>query len=180
MTAGFAAWCLSWVLLARLVWARRLQICAVGTAVAAAGAALITIFPTQAVEGELPRGVPYSTAGRLHDLGGELLLVGALAAAAALSIRGDVPRRVRVAAGALALVALFGAAALIAVGDPAPGVRQRLLVAAVVAWQGLLLATCPARRRRRRDRRAGVRDEQSSASAVAWKAPPELSDAADT
>lgn len=148
MEIAFAAWGVSWVLLALIFVRRRWWVTAAAAVVAAAGATLITAFSTQAVAGHVPAGVARTVAGRLHDLGGELLLGGALLAAATTMVAclcGGTP--LRGGGTALLVAALIVVGGLLALGDPAPGLRHRVLVAAAVGWQVLAVLDDGARRR---------------------------------
>jgi hypothetical protein len=102
---------------------------------AAAGLSLAAAFPTQAVAAHVPAGEPRTTAGVLHDIGsgvGTAALTIAIVASLATGRR----RPAMIACVAGAWVA-YGA--LLIGGDPVPGVRQRVIVAAAVGWQALTL-----------------------------------------
>ena len=107
------------------------------------------------VAGELPEGVTYTTAGRLHNLGSLLIFFGLLVAAPA-STRRQKRRGYRLAVLWLA-VALFAITPiLIALGIDSPGWGQRAFIAVGVAWQALFLAEvrrCPSRPHEPRPRR---------------------------
>lgn len=127
---------------------------------AALGAVVTACFATQAVGGVIPHGVHLGLGGRLHDLGSGVLSL-ALLAAVSLSIRQAVlPPGFRVRTTVLLVLSVAGAAALLIVGDPAPGIRQRLLVATACIWQAMLLHVLGSRR-------AGEQRDQTSRSASA-------------
>ena len=112
--------------------ARALAIAAL--ALAAAGAALTTLFATQTVAGELPREVARTTGGRLHDLGTLFILAGLLAGAlASLRLVRRAAYRLQVAGLGLALLAVVPV--LVWLGIDAPGVGQRLFILVGCAWQ---------------------------------------------
>lgn len=136
MVIGFSAWATSLAVSALAV--RRRVAVALGLALAAMGMCLVASFHTQAVRGRLPDGVSYSSGGRLHDLGGELVLIGLLVAwlADALAIRRK--RRLRSGEVWLLLLAVVMTIGLLAAGDPLPGLRQRVLIIAGAIWQLML------------------------------------------
>lgn len=136
MEVGFGAWCGSWALLALVFWLQHHRLAATASGTVAAGIALLAAFHTQAVAGELPAGVARTLAGRLHDLGGELVLGGVLVAAVTtMSAKRTRDGRWPRAGIALLGLALTTAGLLLAFGDPAPGLRQRVLLAAAVCYQ---------------------------------------------
>jgi hypothetical protein len=134
MRLGFAAWAVSIASLACVTGRLGRRVVAAGLAVGAVGDALVCAFTTQAVEARVPEGVARTLTGRLHDVGGELL-IGGLSVAVMATARGPEGRR------ALLPVAVAGvlSVVLLATGDPMPGLRQRVVVAGAVAWQALLL-----------------------------------------
>lgn len=137
MDAGFVAWCASFVLLAWRLRDRMALAAALG--VAAVGVGILAAWHTQAVAGVVPDHVRRSAAGQLHDLGGELVIAGCLAAMAQGIVhvhRGQtlqLSSAVALAAGTVVTVVLLS------LGDPAPGLRQRWTIAVVVAWQTAVL-----------------------------------------
>lgn len=137
MKLGFAAWAAAFGFSALIAagFARR-----AGFALAAVGAMLLAAFDTQAVAGSLPSDAERTLAGRLHDCGGELVIAGLAISAGSVLLSRAAPRRLRVATVLLAPVPMAAALVLWALGDPAPGLRQRLLIASAVAWHALLLA----------------------------------------
>jgi hypothetical protein len=139
MEVGFIAWLLSWCALSALLTMRGRPMAAAAVAVAAVGLAAIAAFHTQAVAGELPNGVHRTLGGRLHDVGGELLFGGLVAAAGALAVSRQSTTAVRWAGSGLVVLALLSSAVLLGAGDPVPGVRQRVALFAAVAWQALVI-----------------------------------------
>lgn len=133
---AFLCWAVSLGLAARLAAGA----VTTGTlALAATGAVLAGCFATVTVAGELPEGVTYTTAGRLHNLGSLLIFFGLLVAAPA-STRRQKRRGYRLAVLGLA-VALFAITPiLIALGIDSPGWGQRAFIAVGIAWQALFLA----------------------------------------
>ncbi len=146
MVAGFLAWALSLAATAALVWPAR-TVLAVLILIAALGILATACWATQTSAGELPPGVRRSLGGRLHDLGSGVAALALLGAAIASVVTTRTPVAFRVAATVLIVVAAGVAAALLAAGDPAPGVRQRVLLAAGCIWQALLLGVLERRRR---------------------------------
>lgn len=138
ITVGFASWAASLGLSALAFrWAPMRS----ALMIAAAGAGLVSAFKTQAVSGDVPPGVPRSAAGRAHDVGGELLLAGLALAAVLLSLRSSAaPQGLRRTAGALFAAAIGLIAGFLAAGDPWPGLRQRVSIAAAVGLHWVLLA----------------------------------------
>jgi hypothetical protein len=138
--AAFAGWAVAGggcaALAARVAKPAGARVLAVGAfAVAAAGAALAAVFATQTVGGVLPADVARTPAGRLHDAGTLLILVGLLVAAlASLPLIRTVRYRLTIAGLAAALVAVVPV--LIALGLDAPGLGQRgfVLVACAFQW----------------------------------------------
>lgn len=138
ITIGFLSWALSLVVTSASCSLGR--VARMGTALAAAGALLVAGFHTQAVAGARPDNVAATASGRLHDVGGELIIGGLALSALATLVGRDQPRALRVGAGALLAGASVISAVLLTLGDPAPGLRQRALLACALAWQALLLA----------------------------------------
>ena len=148
MTFGFAAWAASLTATAAWTWRdRRRWPLALLLVLAALGMAITACFPTQSVAGSLPPGALRTTTGRLHDLGSGLTSVALLAAAIASAAATWPPRRFRVGAAGLVVVALLADGLLLAIGPDVAGIRQRLLVAIGCGWQLLLLRVLDARRR---------------------------------
>lgn len=146
MVIAFIAWGLSWAVLAgtgltqypdsRPPWLLTLQrIAFAGTAI---GLALIASFATD--RGLVEPGVVLhaTTAGRIHDAASALVTVGIpVAALAGAALAGG---RVRILT--LLLMAIVAVDVLmLALGDPLPGIRQRILVTAGCLWQALWLTT---------------------------------------
>jgi hypothetical protein len=105
-------------------------------AVAAASTALLTFAHTQAVQAAVPATTTRTTEGRLHDIGSGLLTVALLGSATALVWRS--PRHVRHAVVVLLAIGVGTTAVLLAIGDPVPGARQRVLIVAGVGVQAIL------------------------------------------
>jgi hypothetical protein len=142
MTVGFLAWSLSLGALAGLTiaaarsggdWGRLacLQSCAL--LLAAAGMGLLACFPTD-------RGIEVAGAvtnatftGHIHDAASALstasLLVAALAGA---SRRSGSTRALTLA---IVVTGIACSVALLAIGDPVPGIRQRVLLVTGCLWQ---------------------------------------------
>lgn len=137
MTTGFVLWAASLALAAIDLRATRLP--AIALVLAALGALLVAAFHTQTIAGRLPPGVRLSSDGRLHDIGGEILSGGILAAALLVAAARVLPRTGQVGGLLIVGAAVIADVALLAAGDPAPGIRQRLLILAAVAWQALIL-----------------------------------------
>ena len=135
MRLGFAAWALSLSSLAVVTWRSRLRAEAVGLGVATCGVVLVCAFTTQAVRAQVPPGVARTLGGQLHDLGGEVVIAGVVLAVVAGALRGPWSRWSRI----LVSLAFATSAALLLAGDPAPGLRQRALIAYTIAWQLLAL-----------------------------------------
>lgn len=137
------------MVVAFLAWALSLAATAVATkppagvvalllGTAAVGFVVAAVWATQTSAGELPPGVQRTTAGRLHDLGSGVASI-ALAAAAVASVMAIRVTWFRRATMALLGTAVVADLALLAVGAEVGGVRQRILIAAAVAWQAALL-----------------------------------------
>lgn len=111
--------------------------------VAGAAAVVVATFPTQAVRGKVPLGVERSAGGWLHDRA-VLVLSIALVVACLLVIRDrSRPMMVRVPTAALLGTGVASSVVLLAIGDPAPGIRQRLLVAAAFGVYAVVVACRP-------------------------------------
>lgn len=144
MTVGFAGWSLSLLAGAAVMRAAdgRAGIpSAVMLVVAGVGLAIAAGFATETVAGQLPPGSEPTPSGRAHDLGSGVasLALGAAALLAA-SAPGAVSRQRLIGAVVVGL-SVVCTGALLAIGDPAPGLRQRLLVLLAVLWQIALLST---------------------------------------
>jgi len=150
MTSAFVAWAAALVATAWLARCARQEVSrdgrwwsmlACGLTVASAGLVVTAAFKTQTSAGMLPPGVERSLGGRLHDWGSGLALL-ALLAAVCFSLRlTDLPRWFRRSAACGAVCAVVADVGLLVVGEPAPGLRQRLLVVLAISWQaGLLVA----------------------------------------
>jgi hypothetical protein len=142
ITVGFASWAASLGLTALACrWARMQG----AFMVAAAGAVLVCLFKTQAVAGEIPRGVEQSPMGHAHDVGGALLLAGLALVGVLLALPSSrAPQRLRQTATALFVIATGLTAGFLAAGDPWPGLRQRMLIAIGVGLQSVLLGAAAA------------------------------------
>lgn len=139
MVVGFAAWASS--LAATAVWAGE-RSHGKGPRppllVAAIGMLMTACFATQTSAGQLPPESSLTLSGRLHDLGSGISTV-ALAVAVLLSLQPKEPQKLRRSTLWLLLVTFALWAILLALGDDAAGVRQRLLVVTACMWQLLLL-----------------------------------------
>lgn len=147
MTIGFLAWAASWATLAGLppspsseATGTRRRIAAVQrTAFIAAGVglALAACFATDRGIVE-PGVVVHPTAvGHVHDVASALATISIVVAV----VCGAVARGGKIGVVSLLLVgsALTADAVLLGIGDPAPGARQRILVAAGCCWQTIWL-----------------------------------------
>ncbi len=135
MVAGFIAWAVALAasaLLAGVAVQGPRGLALSGLLAVAANGMLITAgFATQAVHGEVPRGVPRTTEGLLHDLGSGAVLV-ALLLAVILSLNAVADARgAATIAIAVACVASFG---LPLAGLDAPALAQRMMVVAACFW----------------------------------------------
>jgi hypothetical protein len=153
MVVGFSAWGISLAATAILAvtdpsahrTSSSQKLMAALLAIAAMGLLVTAAFKTQTSAGVLPAGVPRTTEGRLHDLGSGAALL-ALFGAALTSIRLiEDPRWFKRPAMGLLCVALATHVGLLIGGDPAPGLRQRLLLAGAVAWHVVLLVALHSR-----------------------------------
>ena len=151
MVAGFLMWAGSLGATAVLVLRGSLQgrtammrvlghaLCAL-LIIAAVGATLVAVFPTQTSAGLLlPLGQLEWNTGRLHGLGSDLIQL-CFYPAVLLSLIVPTPRWFPLAAVALLMVAVAVGPALALLGVDAPGVRQRVRLAAGCGWQFALLA----------------------------------------
>jgi hypothetical protein len=107
--------------------------------VAAVGAVVVALFPTQSRAGLLPTGQLGSNAERLHALGSDLIQA-CFYPAVLVSLMLTRPRWFRIVAVVVLVVAVGVAPALAVLGVDAPGVRQRIQLAAGCGWQFALLA----------------------------------------
>jgi uncharacterized protein DUF998 len=135
MIAGFIALACSLAATAMLALRSGNRFIAALFALAALGMAMVALFPTETVAGELPPGRSLTATGRLHDLGSGMTTVALLATAASILAAGDRPRSLRLTAANLVLSALIVSAALLIVGPAVGGVRQRLLLLIGCFWQ---------------------------------------------
>jgi hypothetical protein len=102
---------------------------------AAAALVLAAVCPTQAVAGRVPAGDRRTITGILHDVGsgiGTTALVVAIVATLAT-------RRPHTAVTVGFAGAWVVYAVLLVAGDPAPGLRQRVIIATALGWQALTL-----------------------------------------
>ncbi len=147
MAVGFLAWALSWAVLAgpgsalppgssprRLLSGQRIAF-----ATTAIGLVLVTCFATD--RGLVQPGVIVhsTTGGEIHDTASALVTAGILVAA--LTGAALVGGRVRTLTLLLMSIAVAVDVLMLTLGDPLPGIRQRILVIASCLWQGLWLAT---------------------------------------
>ncbi len=150
MGAGFLMWAASLTTTALLVLRAPLQDRAGVTRalrnvlfalllVAAVGAVVIALFPTETRAGLLPPGQLESSTGRLHALGSDLIQA-CFYPAVLVSLMMPSPRSFRIVAIAVLVVAVAVAPALAVLGVEASGVRQRIQLAAGCGWQFALLA----------------------------------------
>ena len=139
MTLAFSAWAVSLVCAAGVLrpWPGWRPV-GVALLIAAAGIGLVAAFHTQTVAGQLPPGQALRTGGMLHDIGSGAATVS-LFAGALLSLRpgGTVLRRWTVALLTLAVVTDV---VLLALGSEVGGIRERILVGAGCAWEGVVIA----------------------------------------
>jgi hypothetical protein len=147
MVAGFVVWASSIALTAVLVRTEHRAIAAL-LALAVVGALVTAAFPTQTSAGVIPPGEQRSVAGTLHDLGSGLILVTVVPAALLSLTVIRRPTWFRPSAFAILAIVAVVATALLAVGDPAPGIRQRIELTAACGWQLALLAALSSRRTR--------------------------------
>lgn len=138
MTLGFVGWAASLALTALLL--RRRRELAGSLVLAALGLTLIAVVPTQTTAGALPTGVRPTSAGRLHDLGGEMATAGLLLGGLVLACSPWAPIILRRLSAAVVLWALLVSVLGLAAAPDAGGLRQRLVVVAGAAWQAALLA----------------------------------------
>lgn len=145
MVLSFLAWAVSLLALAGVTvaldrakavsWPAYLQ--AGALLCAALGVILLGCFPTDR-GAEIPGAITHATpAGEVHDLASALTTVSILLAAvvSAVRCRGSL----RALTLGLLVVAIFSTVVLLAIGDPLPGIRQRLLLGTACLWQGALL-----------------------------------------
>jgi hypothetical protein len=146
MVVGFLAWSLSLLILAGLTqasardhreedWPINLQ--AGALVVAAVGAFLLACFPTDrgvAVPGVVTHA---SATGQIHDAASALCAASILVAALVGAMRCS--GSIRALTAALIATGLASSVVLLAIGDPVPGIRQRVLVAAGCLWQATWL-----------------------------------------
>jgi Protein of unknown function (DUF998) len=147
MVVGFIAWALSWAVLAGPGSAsslstsspRLLTLQRIAFASTAIGLVLVACFATDRGLVE-PGAVLHSTTeGKIHDVASALVTVGILIAAligAAL-----VGGRVRTLTLLLMATAVTVDVLMLGLGDPLPGIRQRILLSAGCLWQAIWLAT---------------------------------------
>jgi len=150
MVAGFLMWAGSLGTTAVLVLRDPLQgrtamMRALGTVlsalllIAAVGAFVVAVFPTQTSAGLLAPGQLDSNTGRLHALGSDLIQL-CFYPAVLLSLIVPTPRWFPLVAVALLVVAVAVGPALALLGVDGSGTRQRVRLAAGCGWQFALLA----------------------------------------
>jgi len=150
MVAGFLMWAGSLGTTAVLVLRDPLQgrtamMRALGTVlsalllIAAVGAFVVAVFPTQTSAGLLAPGQLDSNTGRLHALGSDLIQL-CFYPAVLLSLVVPTPRWFPLVAVALLVVAVAVGPALALLGVDGSGTRQRVRLAAGCGWQFALLA----------------------------------------
>ncbi len=150
MVAGFLIWAASLATTALLILRAHLQ----GPAgvmpalrnvlfalllVAAVGAMVVALFPTQTDAGLLPAASLESDTQRLHALGSDLIQLS-FYPAVLLSLILPTPRWFSIVAVAVLVIAVAVVPALAVLDVEAPGVRQRVQLAAGCGWQFALLA----------------------------------------
>lgn len=145
MPVGFLAWAVSWAVLAGPATpsgggstARLSMLQRAAFAGAAVGLVSVACFATDRGLAE-PGVVGHTTTeGGIHDAASALVTVSILVAA----LTGAALRGGRVKALTLLLLSAVCVAdvLMLALGDPLPGVRQRILVVAGCLWQALWLA----------------------------------------
>jgi hypothetical protein len=147
MVVGFVAWALSWAVLAgpgsasslsssypRLLTLQRIAFA--GTAI---GLVLVACFATDRGLVEPGTVLHTTTEGKVHDAASALVTVGILVAA--LTGATLIGGRVRTLTLLLMSIAIAADVLMLALGDPLPGIRQRILVSAGCLWQAIWLAT---------------------------------------
>lgn len=149
MVTAFASWAGSLILTRRTVGrhlevagASRTGIRVLAAALTMGGLGLVVaaMFATQTSAGELPTGVERDWAGRLHDVGSGATTL-ALGAAVLVCCRLAALSRALRRWSTVALVfAIASNAGLLLAGASVGGLRQRLLLAAALLWQLMLLA----------------------------------------
>ncbi len=140
MTIGLGLWAGSLAASAVITWRTwRARALAALLALGSLGFVLAACFATQTSGGALPPGVTLTTTGRLHDVGSGLASLALLAAAIVSAARPRSPGWLRRWTTVLVGVAIIGSIVLLAIGPPVGGVRQRLVIAAGLLWQLLLL-----------------------------------------
>ena len=150
MVAGFLVWAVSLAMTALLVLRAPLQghsdamrglrnVLFALLLVAAVGAMVIALFPTQTRAGLLPPGQLESNTQRLHALGSDLIQL-CFYPAVLLSLILPTPRWLSIVAVAVLVIAVAVAPALAVLGVDASGARQRVQLAAGCGWQFALLA----------------------------------------
>ena len=107
--------------------------------IAAVGAIVVAVFPTQTSAGLLAPGQLDSNTGRLHALGSDLIQL-CFYPAVLLSLILPTPRWFSLVAVALLAVAIAVGPALALLGVDGSGARQRVRLAAGCGWQFALLA----------------------------------------
>lgn len=145
MVFGFAAWAISLLVLSVITLrlgggetapgSTYLQ--AAALICAGLGACLLACFPTDR-GAEVPGVVTHATAaGRVHDLASALVTAGVLVAALVGAARSR--NSFRAFTLALLAISISSTVVLLAIGDPLPGIRQRILLGAGCLWQVALL-----------------------------------------
>lgn len=107
--------------------------------VAVVGLLVAAVFRTQAIDGIVPPAVDRTTGGRLHDAGSGLSTVALFAAAATVALMEGARSRLGRVSLSLVVFATVVQVGLLIVGPEVGGVRQRLLVLGACAWQAALL-----------------------------------------
>jgi uncharacterized protein DUF998 len=150
MVAGFLSWAASLATTALLVSQAPLRgqpgvlralrnVLVALLLVAAAGAMVVALFPTQTAAGVLPADSLESNTQRLHALGSDLIQL-CFYPAVLLSLILPSPRWFSIVAVALMAIAVAVAPAVAVLDVDASGARQRVQLAAGCGWQFALLA----------------------------------------
>lgn len=142
MTVGFVSWTLAFAFSA--VASHRLEgslnrALAWAFGAACVGGLLVTLFHTQAVYARIPVGESLRATGRLHDAGAALIALALSAGLVRAVGARELPRKVRSVSAVMMAVVLCDYAILLALGDPVPGLRQRIVIAVAVTWHALML-----------------------------------------
>jgi hypothetical protein len=147
MAVGFLAWALSWAVLAGPASAlppggspgRLLSVQRIAFATTTIGLVLVTCFATDRGLVQPEVIIHSTTGGGIHDAASALVAAGILVAA--LTGAALIGGRFRTLTLLLMSIVVAADVLMLALGDPLPGIRQRILVIASCLWQALWLAT---------------------------------------